>query len=583
MSNGTGDLITRVYSNFRGVDFRGEECDLTRSPDAVNMWKDYKSINSIQSRPDWETLRSAGVTIDLDTVYGIYFYKDKMLVHHGMKLSEVHEGNVTLLYGGTYGGLSETANAGGFVYGDEFFFLNRSGYFRYDGTTFAEVEGYVPTTSIGRKPSGGGTTYEDVNMLTGWRINTFVGDGESVDFHLDATGISEAYDITVTVNGEDTVDPTASIIGKYSWEVDKENGVVTFRNAPPKPDTEGQDNVTIKFYKTVSGYQDRIRKCTLLQVFDNRVFVSGNEDYPNMVWHSALNDPTYFSDLDYYQEGLDEAKIKAIVAGNNALWVFREPSDANTNIFYHTPTIDSEYGKIYPSTHSSIALGCKGKAINFNDDIVFFSPRGMEGISGDVTTEQVVAHRSSLIDRKLLAEEDYENMVLVEWEGYLLVCIWNYVYLADSRGKFTHNDHFEYEWFYWDLGELLVKCAAVHDGILYLGTNVGIFTLTGYDAPLDLCYWTTPKDKFKYPHMLKTTSKKSCTVEAKGEEIYVSAKTNNDENYQHLGNFEKVTDAFNCRIKKKKFKDIQLRFAGERFTLESATLECYIGGYLKNL
>lgn len=570
MSNGTGDLITRVYSNFRGVDFRGEECDLTRSPDAVNMWKDYKSINCIQSRPAWEQLHLAGVEIHRDTVYGIYFYKDKMLVHHGMKLSEVHEGNVTLLYGGTYGGLSETTNAGGFVYGDEFFFLNRSGYFRYDGTTFAEVEGYVPTTSIGRKPSGGGTVYEDVNMLTCWRMNSFVADGVSTEFHLDTTLIDEGHG--VTVNG-----------GTAGFKVDYTNGVVIFDEAPAAPDTDGQDNIVIKFYARNSSQADKIRKCTLLQVFDNRVFVSGNEDYPNMVWHSALNDPTYFSDLDYYQEGLDEAKIKAIVAGNNALWVFREPSDANTNIFYHTPTIDSEYGKIYPSTHSSIALGCKGKAINFNDDIVFFSPRGMEGISGDVTTEQVVAHRSSLIDRKLLAEEDYENMVLVEWEGYLLVCIWNYVYLADSRGKFTHNDHFEYEWFYWDLGELLVKCAAVHDGILYLGTNVGIFTLTGYDAPLERCYWTTPKDKFKYPHMLKTTSKKSCTVEAKGEEIYVFAKTNNDEDYQHLDNFEKVTDAFNCRIKKKKFKDIQLRFAGERFTLESVTLECYIGGYLKNL
>ena len=33
-------------------------------------------------------------------------------------------------------------------------------------------------------------------------------------------------------------------------------------------------------------------------------------------------------------------------------------------------SIDDEYGKIYPSAHSSITTGCIGKAINFNDDIV---------------------------------------------------------------------------------------------------------------------------------------------------------------------------------------------------------------------
>ena len=36
----SGDLVTRVYTSFRGVDFRGEEVNLVRSPDSVNLWKD---------------------------------------------------------------------------------------------------------------------------------------------------------------------------------------------------------------------------------------------------------------------------------------------------------------------------------------------------------------------------------------------------------------------------------------------------------------------------------------------------------------------------------------------------------------
>jgi hypothetical protein len=247
-------------------------------------------------------------------------------------------------------------------------------------------------------------------------------------------------------------------------------------------------------------------------------------------------------------------------------------------VFYHTPSIDSEYGKIYPSTHSSIAIGCIGKAINFNDDIVFFSERGMEGISGDVTTEQVAAHRSSLVDRKMLAEAGYTDMVLEEWEGYLLVFIGDRVYLADSRGIFTNENHYEYEWFYWELDRFVV-CSKVHNGVLYLGSYDGVYTLTDTTRDIE-SYWVTPKDKFKYPHMQKTTNKRGCVAEATGD-ITVYAKTDKTD-FELIGEYENVTDSFVSRIKKKKFKDIQLKFHSKtRFSLETVTLECFIGAYIK--
>ena len=335
-------------------------------------------------------------------------------------------------------------------------------------------------------------------------------------------------------------------------------------------------NALLKVY--IEEYPKSILECSLLQVFDNRIFVSGNLNYPNTVWHCSLNDPTYFSDLDYYREGMDSAQIKGLVAGNNALWVFREPSEANTNVFYHTPSLDSDYGKIYPSQHSSITIGCVGRAINFNDDIVFFSERGMEGISGDITTEQAVAHRSSLVDRKMIAESDYTNMILEEWEGYLLVIIGNKIYLADSRTAFTNEDHIEYEWFYWEM-EKNITSARVDNGVLYFGTSEGIYTLTDIKGNIE-SFWTTPKDKFKSPHKLKTTNKRGCIAEAEGD-ISVYAKTE-DTNFELIGTYEGVTDYFVCRIKRKKWKDIQLKFySNTRFSLETVTLEAFIGGYVK--
>lgn len=558
----SGDLITRMYASFRGVDFRGEEIDFRRSPDSLNMWRDYKELESIRTRPDMELLRT------FDTpIYGIFFYTvgstEMMLIHSGTKLYKVLDDTVTELYTGLM-----PAKSNSFIYNNIWYFKDGINYLQYDGQTIKEVEGYVPTTSIGRKPEGGGTTNEDVNMLTGMRINTFLGDGTSTEYFLDARDIDDDVQPYITVDGKETT----------AFSVNFVEGKITFTTAPPAPLTDGQDNVSIKFRKTVAGYRNRINNCTLLAVFDNRVFFSGNPDYPNVVWHSSLNEPAYCSDLDYYNEGLDLAPVKAMVPGNNALWVFKEPSQANTTVFYHNPVIDSEYGKIYPSTHSSITTGCVATGINFNDDIAFFSNRGMEAINGDVTTEQVIVHRSSAVDRDMTAAAGYKDMILEEWEGYLLVIIDNVVYAADSRAMFNEGYHYEYEWFYWILDKK-ITCSRVHNGILYLGTEDGVYTFTDVTSAVE-SYWTTPLDKFNHPHMQKTTNKRGCTVEATGD-ITVSAKTNNSD-WEEIGKYTGITDYFISRIKKKKFKDIQLKFYSDtRFSLESATLECFIGGYVK--
>ena len=559
------NLITRIYSNFRGVDFRGEEINLRRSPDSLNVWKDYKETESIRTRPGMKK-EDSGTN---DTIWGVFFYNDTMILHYGSTLGVVDKENGSISF--QYPPLVvNEAPSQAFVYENEFYFKDGKRYLKYNDKRklFFDVEGYVPTTSIARKPSGGGKIYEDINMLSDYRINTFLADGTSKEFYLDAENIDTDYKPIVKVEDK--------VVTNYT--VDYAKGKIIFTDVVSEPLTDGQDNVSVQFKKTIEKYKNAILNCTLLQVFDNRVFFSGNPDFPNVVWNCSLNDPTYVSDLDYYREGLDEAQIKGLVAGNNALWVFREPSDANTTVFYHTPTLDDEYGKVYPSSHSSVTIGCVGKAINFNDDIVFFSERGMEGISGDITTEQALGHRSSLVDRKLIAEPNYKNMILEEWEGYLLVIIDNKVYLADSRTSFTNEDHTEYDWFYWEL-EHKVTCAKVHDGVLYLGTENGLYTLTDTTSDIE-SYWVTPKDKFKYPHKLKTTNKRGCVVEATGD-ISVYAKLE-DTDFELIGEHKNITDYFVSRIKRKKFKDIQLKFhSKKRFSLETATLECFVGGYIK--
>ena len=583
----TGTMISRIYGGFRGVDFRGEEVNLSRSPDSCNMWKNYKETDSIETRPELKKYASFGRRVN-----GIYFLKGKMYVHCDREFFKVEKSGDTTTSTNISRELIDAPSTG-IVYGNHLYILDGSDYYCFDGTTFDYVQGYIPTTVISSDGLGNGSTYQDVNLLCGTRqVNTFRGRGKGsgqLTYYVSAPKIYS--NVTVRVYEE--------VGGVWDWYVREQTdytvkadeGAIEFVSGrePDVPHTDGQDNISIEFASYVEGKtyaqaifpSTDIRCCTLLQVFDNRIFVSGNPDKPNRIWHCSMDTPTYFSASDYYDEGIDTAKVTGMAVGNNAIWVFREPTDTGTSVFYHTPAIDDTYGKIYPSSHSSIALGCAGKALNFNDDIIFFSQRGMEGVSGDITTEQMAAHRSSLIDRKLMTEKNYKDMILEEWQGYLLVIVPNdlgsHVYLADSRALFTNENHAEYEWFYWELNKV-VTCVKEYEGVLYVGTNDGVYELSGNTNVTS--WWVTPKDKFGVANKTKTTLKKGCVVEAFGE-VTLSAKTDVDIAFDDGETFNE-DDFFTCRIRKKKFKDIQLKFYSEtRFRLETATLEAIVGGYIK--
>ena len=94
MSQIPGSLITRNYANFRGVDFSNKEVSLTRSPDSLNMWKDYKNNlgRCIETRPDIALVD----TYD-NTIFGLFFYKvgniQHKIIHSGTTLYDVVNGS----------------------------------------------------------------------------------------------------------------------------------------------------------------------------------------------------------------------------------------------------------------------------------------------------------------------------------------------------------------------------------------------------------------------------------------------------------------------------------------------------------
>ena len=342
----------RNYTNFRGVDFANEKVELYRSPNAINMWKNYKNSEGqvLETRPGITLLGQLGLT-----VYGLFFFD---INNNGVVTTQriVHAGTKLYLWGDTLTELFTGMNlreSQSFVFNNILFIKDGLNYLEYDGVEVKEVVGTIPTTSIGRTPlgetSGTDLVYQDVNLLSPYRKNTFIADGTTT-YYLDSQNIESA---TVKVNG-------ISLVELTDFTVDTAKGIVNFVVAPTKPDTDGVSNVEITYKKEIQGHKDRIFKSTILTSFDKRIFFAGNQDYPNTLFHSELEDPRYVRDTAYYQEGLDLAPIKALIGGNDVLWVIKE----NTH-FYHTPTIDSTYGKIYPSQQSNITLGCVSTGINF--------------------------------------------------------------------------------------------------------------------------------------------------------------------------------------------------------------------------
>lgn len=611
----TGAKVTRVYSGFRGVDFRSEECDLTRSPDALNVWRNYKKTSGIETRPALKHIDRTSQSVTDMIWFGdtLYYYTTKGSYHKvvfNADGSYDHTGD-DLYYAGDHGCF--------FIFDGSLYLLGSKEYVKLAGN--GESEPYVPTTSDSALPDGTGRkTKQDVNMLTPYRINTFCGeDGES-KFYLDAQDIDggEPY---IEINGENPF-KDKPLTGTKELETrniyyhgDNENEltdavIVNFIDGmieiwvdgatPPTPSTKGADNVSIKFKKITPDTETNKKKlfgCTIVEEFDNRIFLSGNPDYPNLVFHSSLNNPMYFSDTDVYEDGKDDGYIRAMVSGNNALWVFRD-TDKGRGVYYHTASFDETYGKVYPVVHSNVPTGCVGGAINFLDDIVFFSQNGMESISQNITAEQFATHKSSLVDRLMVGNPKYKEMVFAEWEDYLLVCMGTDVFLADSRAIMANEGHYEYEWYHWNLGKYKINCAAVKDGILYIGTDgddaedagEGHIYSIDINSHKDLhadgeaaieSYWTTPKDKFYAPNKVKNTNKKGCIIECTGD-LTISSKVDDGNGFDEGDTFTGVTDHIVTKIKRKKFKDMQLKFTSTTdFTLESATLEAFVGSYIK--
>ena len=540
MGKKRGAGITRTrYAAFRGADFSTDPSlvESCRSPLCTNIVADGGAMP--QKRLGYRTVQSLG-----DTVYGLFGAEFggtvKRLVHAGTKLyAWADDGTPAVLLSG----LPRRKSRAVFLAG-KLWIVTGGGFYSYDGTEAKRVSAsgaYVPTTTITRSPSGGGGSYEAVNLLTPYRKNAFQTDGKSVKFTLDGE-IDASGAVRAWVWGEEVTDFT----------LDRAAGTITFPSAPAAPDADASDGLVVQFPHTVEGYADRIDKCTIITTYgvgsNDRVVLSGNPDCPNLDWTSGLYDPTYMPDLGYAAVGSEATPICGYCRIGSSLGIVKADDGSDSTVFLRSAALSEDGEAVFTLQQTIAGVGAvaPGSFASLFDDPLFLSRAGVAAItSSSLTGEKIIQNRSLYLNAQLTNEPSLPEAEAAVWQGmYLLAVPEGHVYILNGRQTKTFRSSalgdFVYEGFYWE--DVPALCWYVQrsgtDEALYFGTadgricklNTDIEDMSRYsdDGAAISAVWATKYDDDGTPAVLKTLLKRGCCVTIKpyarsSAEVYIRA------------------------------------------------------------
>ena len=302
---------------------------------------------------------------------------------------------------------------------------------------FNRIEG---TSIIAEKSVNYGMTYEALRITLPLHgdvenIDYVTVDGEDANFELDYDG--EYYrHVTITF-------PTLADMTNVKIEI---KGTL----AP----------LTDKWIKEIGGVSscsayEAIAGCRVAEVFDGRVFLTGNPNFPNTVFYTERSKTNHEGEMyvgiyNYFNDGSGQYKVKSILAVRDMLAVFKEGDDGSGSIFYHKKEASSlgAIDTIYPVAYVHSGVCSSGGCLSFLDDPVFLTNDGLMALNHEnINYQRNVVCRSHNVNYALL-KEDLSSASLCEWLGYLVVGVNGKIFLADSRAVFSHpSGSREYEWF----------------------------------------------------------------------------------------------------------------------------------------
>lgn len=504
----------KEIANFLGVDFTSSplEVDLRRSPDAKNIINNdgyNETRHGYEILAEFSDYNINGVW-NVDTNIG-----DLFLVHAGTKLyqcnSDFSENTLVL------SGMSDNLSTG--LYFNEYLIIFdgvRPVVFScFDGINyearFLDTCGYIPTTSVSRDANGSGTDYEPYNLICPYAVNTFLAQkvvsnlrsGENeVDqnvFKLDRQGIQSIVSVEkLNANGE--------WITVQDYEYDLSAGEVYF--TPGESPILGRDNVRITYEYDNSSSKSKINKCNIATLYGyegngNRIFVSGNPDFPNYDYWCDQENPLYWPDDNFAKIGIQPITGYAKL-NDGSLAILKRHSDTDNTIYYRTYNLLNNV-EVFPLRDGVKNIGCVNfhSITNLLNDPLMLTTQGIFAIIGD-NGEKYAMQRSYYVNGKLLKESNLENAYAIAVDGKYYLAINNHVYVADSRylsyPKHSKTEQYQYEWWYWD--SIPARILFQWNNKLYFGTADGKicgFNNNYLDDQTEIqAYWETPFMNFDY-------------------------------------------------------------------------------------
>jgi hypothetical protein len=438
---------------FMGMDV-GEsatQIDNHHSPDMLNMNIDEKG--TLNKRTGFSRVYATSLGAGKINAMFLYTKQDGtqiFLLAHGTKLY-TQSGNAqpVELYSGIQNGDINFFTSEGKCY-----IMDGVKYLVYDGATIVEVTPYIPVLQISKNPSGGGSANEDFNLIGNKWKDSFSGDGTATVYQMSLTGLDST---TVTaVVGTTTINEGSGLT------VDRVNGKVTFTTAP----ASGTNNVIITAGKTVSGYADRIKKCTMAIGFgganDTRMFIAGNPNLPDHMWRSGLYDATYWPENGYYRMsekimGFSRQYDYLIVERPNGKQMVSFNITDEGVVSFPSKAINNQVGTV---ASDSIQI-VENNPISLSKDGVYML------VGSNVKDERNVVHISSNIDRKLLLESALNNAVSIDYDKKYWLAVNGNVYVLDYTQKSQQNPFGE--WYAYN--NISASCFLEKDGFLLFGST----------------------------------------------------------------------------------------------------------------
>ena len=521
-------MNTTVYGKFKGVDFSVDASLVSkdRSPYAPNLIADVGGMP--EKRLGWRVLHQIEQPVN-GIWYGEINGQKSFIAHGGTKIYkftalgfEVIKEEVNNAKSSAF--FMRSSDDTGKIY-----ILTGKEFLEYDGETVKNVadDGYVPTILISRNPTGGGTLYESVNLISGKRTESFLGNDTDKTYQLSANKIDSIDKVEVLNDSGEKVATT-------EYTVDLTTGKVTFTSAK-KPIVTGQDNVFITYTKTVEGYADRINKCTISDLYglggSNRVFLSGNPDYKAYDWYSDIFRPNYFPDLNYSIVGTSDTAIMGYQRLGKYQMILKEDNQQDSTVFQRYGTLNDD-GSVTFSVEQGVAgIGAVSKYCfgMLADEPLFLSRQGIQAItSNNILAERTIRNRSFFVDSYLTKESNLQNAVACEWNNFFVLCVNGVAYVLDGKNKSykersTASYDYNYECYYWT--NIPAICLLSIAGELYFGTEDGKICKFNTDIGGVLKYnddgkpivasWATKNDDDDAPHLYKSMTKKGCLVTIK--------------------------------------------------------------------